>query len=226
MAHCNLTSPGLRTQEFPPLVAQVPVSDIRIGALTAGLVVGSQGVEIVFFAMRAGILVMIVVTPRVLAGVLQVAARAPVADRRIGRLLHEGSETLFRSRVFRVVELEHGKRGFEALYVVLGLVNARPFHLADDFWYDHGGQQADYDDDYHDLNQGEPACTYEADAAGDRRITNRATVRLVAHVYFPMYNRGIETAQLDTQIVCRFLSPHLPLARHMGATRRDLMWFQ
>src|ERR1700757_3714621 len=109
MAHCNLTSPGFRTQEFPRLVAYVPVSDIRIGALTAGLVVGSQGVEIVFFAMRAGRLVVIVVAPRVLADVLQVAAPAPMLDRRIGRLLHEGSETLFRGRVFRVVELEHGK---------------------------------------------------------------------------------------------------------------------
>jgi hypothetical protein len=148
-------------RKFLRSVAYVPVPDICIGALTAGLVIGSQGVEIEFFAMCAGILVMIVAAPRVLADVLQVAARAPVTDRRIGRLLQEGRETLLRGRVFRVVELEHGKRGFETLYVLFSLGNSGPFNLPDNFRYDDSGQQADYDHDYHDLDKGESACTRE-----------------------------------------------------------------
>jgi hypothetical protein len=63
------------------------------------------------------------------------------------------------------------------LYVLLRLGNSGSLDLADNFRYDHGGQQADYDHDNHDLDKGEPACTRETDVAGSRRTTNTATVR-------------------------------------------------
>src|SRR5262245_52704105 len=65
----------------------IPVSDVRRRAFAARLVVRAEGEEVVLAAMRARIHVLIFVAPGVLADLLgEVAARAPVADRRVGRL--------------------------------------------------------------------------------------------------------------------------------------------
>src|ERR1700683_4676694 len=78
------------------LVADVPVADLGITALTPGRAVAAEGVHVVLLAVRARICVLIVVAPGVLADPLQVAARLPVLDRRIGRLGQQGRQGLLR----------------------------------------------------------------------------------------------------------------------------------
>src|SRR5437870_13817164 len=101
------------------LVADVPVADVRIDPFPAGLAIGAQGEQVVLPAVAAGIDVLIITAPRVLADPLDVTARAPVADGRIRRLYDQGLQTLLRRRVFRVVQPEHRERRLEALDVLL-----------------------------------------------------------------------------------------------------------
>src|SRR5687767_8330995 len=60
------------------LLALIPVSDIRVHAFAARLVVGPQRIQVVFVVVRAGEGVEVGVVPRILAHPLQVAARLPV----------------------------------------------------------------------------------------------------------------------------------------------------
>src|SRR5215510_19666 len=74
---CELRPARARSALF--LVLGIPVTDIGVGTFAARLVVGAERVEVVLLAVRAGIDVLIVVAPRVLADALDVAARTPVA---------------------------------------------------------------------------------------------------------------------------------------------------
>src|ERR1700733_6263895 len=76
------------------LVADVPVADVGIDAFTAGRAVGSEAEQVVLLAVRAGDHVLVVVTPRVLAHAREVPARAPVLDRRVGRLCGQCRQAL------------------------------------------------------------------------------------------------------------------------------------
>src|SRR4051794_24440967 len=66
----------------------VPAADVGIGAVTAGLAIGAQRVQVIV-AVRARRDVRVVVAPWILAQVVDVAAFLPVLDVRIGRPLHE-----------------------------------------------------------------------------------------------------------------------------------------
>src|ERR1041384_7307250 len=82
------------------LLRFIPVSDVGGGAFTAGLTVRAQGIEVVLRAVRARIDVLIFAAPGILADPLgEIATRTPVADRRVGRLLRQRPEPLFRGRV-------------------------------------------------------------------------------------------------------------------------------
>src|SRR5438034_1134507 len=97
------------------LVAGVPVADVSIHAVTAGLSVRTECIEVVFFAVSTGSLVLILRAPRVLADSLQIAAYAPMPDGGIRRLCSQRRQTLVRGRVLRVVEAVHLQRGLEPL---------------------------------------------------------------------------------------------------------------
>src|SRR6185437_2446005 len=113
------------------LVADVPVADVGIEAFTAGCAIGSEAEQVVLFAVRARVDVLVVVPPGVLADALQVAARAPVLDGRVGGLRDQRRQALLRGRVLGVVEPVHGERRLQALDVLLRLGDARLVHFAD-----------------------------------------------------------------------------------------------
>src|SRR5690348_6292551 len=71
------------------LFFEIPVANVGIGLLAAGLPIGAQRVD-VDIAMRAGVLVHIVVTPGIFADPLDVAFVPPVHQRRIGRFVRQG----------------------------------------------------------------------------------------------------------------------------------------
>src|SRR5206468_5031919 len=60
------------------LLVEVPVADIGVIAFAAQAAIGAEGVQVVLAAMRARQVVLVVVAPRILVDVLQVAARPPV----------------------------------------------------------------------------------------------------------------------------------------------------
>src|SRR3984885_9185732 len=155
---------GWLQERVAPSVGHVPVADVGVLALTAGLAVGPECVEVVVFNMSAGARVLVLITPRVLAHVLQIATRTPVSDCRIGRLRGERGQPLFGGRVLGVVEAEHGERRLERLDVLLRLRDARLVDLADDLRHDDRGQQADDDHDDHDLDEGEATRASERSA--------------------------------------------------------------
>src|SRR6516164_1680839 len=140
-----------------PLVADIPVADVGIDAITAGSAVGSEAVEVVLLAVRARIDVLVLVPPGVFADALQVAARTPVLDRRVGRLRYERLQALLGGRVLRVVQPEERERGLQALDVLLRLGDPRLIHAAHDLRHDDRRQQTDDDHHHHDLDQGESA---------------------------------------------------------------------
>src|SRR5215472_4413436 len=172
-------APRGKTRNFAgtPLVADIPVADVGIDAIATGGTVSSEAEEVVLLAVRARVDVLVVVPPRVLADALQVAARAPVLDRRVGRLRHERLQALLGGRILRVVEPEHGERGLQALDVRLRLGDARFVHSAHDLGHDDRRQQADDDHHHHDLDQGEPPCTQHP-ASVDELSAN---LKCVAH---------------------------------------------
>src|SRR5215468_4238775 len=137
------------------LLGDVPVADVGIEALAAGGVIGSEAVQVVFLAMRAGEDVLVVISPWILADALQVATRPPVLDGRVGRLRHERLQALLGRRVPRVVEPEHGERGLEALDVLLRLGDTRLVHAAHDLRHDDSREETDDDHHDHDLDQSE-----------------------------------------------------------------------
>src|SRR5262245_51672337 len=93
------------------LLLGIPITDVGVRSFAARLIVGAEGVQIVFAAVRAGVHVLIVVPPGVLADALDVAARTPVADRRIRRLRRQRGQPLIGGRVARIVEAIHRERG-------------------------------------------------------------------------------------------------------------------
>ena len=135
----------------------VPVADVRVDAFAAGLAVRAEREQVEVAAARAGIEVLVLVAPGILADALHVAARAPVADGRVARLLDECAQALVGARVLRVVEAVHGERRLDRLDVLLGFGDARFFHLVHDLRNDHGREQADDDHDDHDLDESEAA---------------------------------------------------------------------
>src|SRR5215472_5612892 len=166
-----------RAARCPPafrwLLVEVPVADVGIDAVTARLVVGAQGAQIVGLPMRARKSEHVVITPGVLADALDVAAGLPVPDRRIGGLRGEGTQTLVVGRVLGVVHVVHGERRLEALDVLLRLGHpgvVDPLHDGRD---DHRREQPDDDHHHHDLDQGEaprpgvPAAALSANLAED-----------------------------------------------------------
>src|SRR5687767_6026685 len=58
----------------------IPVADVGVGPFAARLRIRTQGEEVILAAMRAGVDVLIVVTPWILACLLYVPPRPPVAD--------------------------------------------------------------------------------------------------------------------------------------------------
>src|SRR5215831_981134 len=157
-----------------PLVGDVPVPDVGIDAIATGGAVSSQAEEVVLLTVAAGVDVLVVVSPGVLADALQVAARTPVLDAGVGRLRHERLQTLLGGGVLGVVEAEHGKRSFQALDVLLRLGDPRLVHAAHDLRNDHRRQQADDDHHHHDLDQREAARTFAC--------TPSDNLKCVAHV--------------------------------------------
>src|ERR1700752_2286836 len=149
--------PRARDRRAARLVAEVPVADVGVDPLAPGLAVGAERVKVVLLAVRAGVDILILVPPGILAHALEVAARLPVPDARVGRLLHERLEALLRGRVLRVVEIEYRQGRLERLDIPLGLGDLRVVHLAHDGGYDERGQQADDDDDHHDFDESEAA---------------------------------------------------------------------
>src|SRR5688572_22361284 len=83
---------------------RIPIADVGVDAFPARLPVRAEREKVVFAAMRAGVDVLVIVAPGVLARLLHVAARAPMADGRVRRLLHERAQPLVGGRVFGVVE--------------------------------------------------------------------------------------------------------------------------
>src|SRR5689334_23192028 len=159
-------APGARLRREATLVGDVPVADVGIDAITARSAIGSEAVQVVLLAVRAGEDILIVIAPGVLADALQVAAGAPVLDRRIGRLCGECQQALLGGRVFRVVEPEHGERGLETLDVLFRLGDARLIHTAHDLRHDDRRQQTDDDHHHHDLDEGEAAGAAHAVRSG------------------------------------------------------------
>src|SRR5579863_25948 len=90
------------------LVADVPVADVGVDAFATGRSVGPQAEEVVLLAVGAGIDVLIVVAPRVLADALDVAPGPPVLDRGIGGLGRQCRKSLLAGRVLGVVQAVHG----------------------------------------------------------------------------------------------------------------------
>src|SRR5580704_15383877 len=113
--------PGRRRRRLGRLLVEIPVTDVRIDAVAAGLAVGTEGADVVSLAVRAGEREHVVVAPGVLADALDVAALFPVLDRGIGRLRGERGEPLIVGRVLGIVHVVHGERRLEALDVLLGL---------------------------------------------------------------------------------------------------------
>src|SRR5215472_13348324 len=70
------------------LIAEVPVTDIRIQTLAPGLTVGAHAEEVVLLAVRARIGVLVVVAPRVLADAIEIGA-LPVLYRRVTGFLYQ-----------------------------------------------------------------------------------------------------------------------------------------
>src|SRR5512143_962436 len=98
----------------------VPVAVVGIGALATRLAIGAEGEEVVV-AVRARRDVLVVVAPRILAQVLDVAALLPVLDVGVGRLLHERLEALLGRRIAEVVHAVQIERSFVRAYVLLRL---------------------------------------------------------------------------------------------------------
>src|SRR5215469_3435856 len=140
-------------------LGDVPVTDVGINAITAWLSVGPEAEEVVLLAVLAGIRVLIVVAPRVLADPLNVAAGAPVPDRGIVRLARERLQSLLGGRVLGVVQTEHGERGLQALDVRFGFGHPGVVDAPHDGRNDDRRQQPDDDHDHHDLDQREAART-------------------------------------------------------------------
>src|SRR5579862_223416 len=149
--------PGRRRRRLGGLLVEIPVTDVRIDAVAAGLAVGTEGADVVSLAVRAGEREHVVVAPGVLADALDVAALFPVLDRGIGRLRGERGEALIVARVLGIVHVEHGERRLEALDVLLGLGHLGVIDPPHHAWHDHRSQQADDDHDHHDLDEGEAA---------------------------------------------------------------------
>src|SRR5215469_15182704 len=111
------TSNSIRVNPAPPrsprrrgrdgLLREVPVADVGIDAVAAGLAVGPEGAQVVGFAVRAGEGEHVIVPPGILADALDVAAGLPVLDRGIGRLRRERRKTLVVGRVLGVVHVVH-----------------------------------------------------------------------------------------------------------------------
>src|SRR5262249_8475248 len=96
-----------------PLVRDIPVPDVGVEAITTGRTVSSQAEEVVLLTVAAREDILVVVPPGVLADALQVAARAPVFDRRVSWLCRERLQPLLGRRVLGIVEPEQGERGLE-----------------------------------------------------------------------------------------------------------------
>src|SRR5690349_1640071 len=76
------------------LFVQVPVANVGIGLLAAGLAVGAQRVDI-HCAVSARAFIDIVMTPGILAHALHIAFFPPVRQCRIGRLVRQRVQSLF-----------------------------------------------------------------------------------------------------------------------------------
>src|SRR5580658_4313936 len=95
----------------PGLGIHVPVAHVGILALATFLAVGTEGVQVVFMAMGAGVGVLVVIAPGVLQGsVLDVTALAPVADGGVGGLLDQRFQPLVGGRVLEVIQAVQGER--------------------------------------------------------------------------------------------------------------------
>src|ERR1017187_2504365 len=71
------------------LLIVVPISNVGVDALTARLTISAEREQVVLAAVRAGIDILVVVSPRIPGHALDVAPGSPVMDGRIGRLLRE-----------------------------------------------------------------------------------------------------------------------------------------
>src|SRR6478736_2230184 len=85
------------------LLFEVPVADIRIVLLAAGLAVGAERIQ-VEVAMRARTLVHVGAIPGILAHALHVAAILPVHQRRVGRTLDQRIQSLLGGGIAEVVQ--------------------------------------------------------------------------------------------------------------------------
>src|SRR5512135_268653 len=134
----------------------VPVADVGIGAFTVGLAVRAERVEVELASGARGD-VEVVASPRVLLQAVDVAAFLPVADVRVGRLLHEGLQPLLGGGVAEVVHAVQVERRLVSADVLLRLGDARVVDAADDVRRNERSQDAQDDHDDHDLDQGESA---------------------------------------------------------------------
>src|SRR5262245_25112110 len=128
----------------------IPVADVGIVALAAGLAVGPEGIE-VELAARAGTQVHVIVVPGILAQALQVAANLVVG--KVGWLLDERLETFVRGRVTEVVHPEQVQRGLVSADVLLGLDDVRVVDALDHVRRHERGEDAEDHDHDHDLDQ-------------------------------------------------------------------------
>src|SRR6202142_3108839 len=87
-------------------VVEVPVADVGVDALAPCLAVRAQRKQVVL-PVGSRNLVLVIVAPRILVQVLEVAPGTPVADVRVVRLLHQRLQSGFRRRVIEVVQLVH-----------------------------------------------------------------------------------------------------------------------